>query len=93
MLQGEQYRENTLLSSTHLSMAKNELHNRYPSCPSLRCYENYRYLYPTMTKYIANEAHFKEVLALVPKVKNSLWIGTSDIKDLYVSVSTGLLTD
>ena len=37
-----------------------------------------------MTQYIADEAHFKEVLAKVPTVKRSLWIGTADIKDLYV---------
>ena len=38
----------------------------------------------TMTQYIADEAHFKEVLSMVPNVKRSLWIGTADIKDLYV---------
>jgi hypothetical protein len=32
----------------------------------------------TMTQYIADEAHFKEVIARVPKVKRSLWIGTTD---------------
>ena len=37
-----------------------------------------------MTQYIADEAHFKEVIARVPKVKEFLWIGTADIKDLYV---------
>ena len=37
-----------------------------------------------MTRYIADEAHFKEVIERVPKVKESLWIGTADIKDLYV---------
>ena len=37
-----------------------------------------------MTHYIADEAHFKEVIERVPKVKESLWIGTADIKDLYV---------
>ena len=37
-----------------------------------------------MTQYIANEAHFKEVIERIPKVKTSLWIGTADIKDLYV---------
>ena len=37
-----------------------------------------------MTKYIADEDHFKEIIALVPKVKRSIWIGTADIKDLYV---------
>ena len=48
-----------------------------------------------MTRYIANKAHFKEVLALVPKVKSSLWIGTADIKDLYVEDRPflGLLAD
>lgn len=35
-------------------------------------------------KYIQNEAHFKEVLSKASKVKESLWIGTADIKDLYV---------
>ena len=38
-----------------------------------------------MTQYIADEAHFKEVIERVPKVKSSLWIGTADIKDLYVA--------
>ena len=30
-----------------------------------------------MTQYIADEAHFKEVIARVPNVKRSLWIGTA----------------
>ena len=37
-----------------------------------------------MVEFIANEAHFKEVIARVPNVRQSLWIGTADIKDLYV---------
>ena len=37
-----------------------------------------------MIQYIADEAHFKEVLGRVAKVKRSLWIGTADIKDLHV---------
>lgn len=37
-----------------------------------------------MIQYIADEAHFREVLSRVPNVKRSLWIGTADIKDLYV---------
>ena len=36
-----------------------------------------------MTKYIQNEQHYKEVLSKAEKVKESLWIGTADIKDLY----------
>ena len=35
-------------------------------------------------KYIQNENHYKEVLTKASKVKESLWIGTADIKDLYV---------
>ena len=41
-----------------------------------------------MLKLITDSAHYTEVLARVPKVKRSLWIGTADIKDLYVKVST-----
>ena len=37
-----------------------------------------------MIQYIADEAHFKEVIARVANVKKQLWIGTADIKDLYV---------
>ena len=37
-----------------------------------------------MTQYIADEAHFKEVIERATNVKRSLWIGTADIKDLYV---------
>ena len=36
------------------------------------------------TRYIQNEDHYNEVIAYIPKVKESLWIGTADIKDLYV---------
>jgi len=35
-------------------------------------------------KYIADENHYKEVLSLVSKAKQTVWIGTADIKDLYV---------
>ncbi len=35
-------------------------------------------------KYIADESHYKEVLSLVAKAKSTVWIGTADIKDLYV---------
>lgn len=38
----------------------------------------------TYTRYIQNEEHYKEVLSKVNKVKESLWIGTADIKDLYL---------
>ena len=36
------------------------------------------------TKYIKNEEHYKEVLSKASKVKEAIWIGTADIKDLYV---------
>ena len=39
-----------------------------------------------MTVYISNSAHYKEVLSRVQSVKHMLWIGTADIKDLYVEV-------
>ena len=37
-----------------------------------------------MFTFISNSAHYKEVLLRVPSVKLSLWIGTADIKDLYI---------
>ena len=39
-----------------------------------------------MLTYISNSAHYKEVLSRVQSVKHMLWIGTADIKDLYVDV-------
>ena len=39
-------------------------------------------------KYIADENHYKEVLSLVGKAKQMVWIGTADIKDLYGSASS-----
>ena len=41
-----------------------------------------------MLKLITDSTHYTEVLARVPKVKRSLWIGTADIKDLYVKVGS-----
>ena len=37
-----------------------------------------------MVNFISNSDHYKEVLSRVQFVKQSLWIGTADIKDLYV---------
>ena len=39
-----------------------------------------------MLKFISNTAHYTEVLSRVSSVKHMLWIGTADIKDLYVEV-------
>lgn len=39
-----------------------------------------------MLTYISNTDHYKEVLSRVQSVKHILWIGTADIKDLYVEV-------
>ena len=39
-------------------------------------------------KYIQNEQHYNDVLSRIARVKESLWIGTADIKDLYVRVGT-----
>ena len=37
-----------------------------------------------MITYISNSNHYNEVLSRVMQVKHSLWIGTADIKDLYI---------
>ncbi|MCQ2330781.1 MAG: hypothetical protein MJZ55_02200 [Paludibacteraceae bacterium] len=39
-----------------------------------------------MITYISDTAHYKEVLTRIPQVKRSLWIGTADIKDLYMDL-------
>ena len=39
---------------------------------------------PTFTKYIANEEHYSEVISRITSVRETLWIGTADIKDVYV---------
>ena len=39
-----------------------------------------------MTEYISNSDHYKKVLSLAKDVKQSLWIGTADIKDLYIEM-------
>lgn len=41
------------------------------------------------TSYIANEAHYKQVIERIKTVKKALWIGTADIKDLYVKEVLG----
>lgn len=37
-----------------------------------------------MIQYIADREHYTEVLSRCEKVKHDLWIGTADLKDLYV---------
>ena len=37
-----------------------------------------------MFTFITNSDHYKEVISRVPNVKHSLWIGTADIKNLYI---------
>ena len=41
------------------------------------------------TLYIANEAHYEQVVERIHTVKKTLWIGTADIKDLYVKDGRG----
>ncbi len=38
-----------------------------------------------MIKFISDLSHYRDVLSLVLSVKHTLWIGTADIKDLYIS--------
>lgn len=40
-------------------------------------------------QYIANEAHYEQVIERIKTVKKTLWIGTADIKDLYVKYGRG----
>ena len=37
-----------------------------------------------MLQYISNSAHYKDVLLRVKSVKHTHWIGTADIKDVYI---------
>ena len=39
-----------------------------------------------MLIYISNSSHYKEVLSRVQPVKHTLWIGTADIKDVYIEI-------
>ena len=41
-------------------------------------------------KYIADENHYKDVLSLVAKAKQTVWIGTADIKDCMSMTSHSL---
>ena len=42
-------------------------------------------------QYIANEAHYDKVIEKIKDCKKTLWIGTADIKDLYVKDGRGVL--
>lgn len=42
-----------------------------------------------MVKYIADKEHYTKVLARCSQVKHDLWIGTADLKDLYVRKAAG----
>lgn len=42
-----------------------------------------------MIRDIANETHYTEVVERIRRVERYLWIGTADIKDLYVKEGCG----
>ena len=42
-------------------------------------------------QYIANEDHYDKVIEKIKDCKKTLWIGTADIKDLYVKDGRGVL--
>lgn len=42
-----------------------------------------------MLKYIADASHYSDVIERAKRVNHSLWIGTADIKDLYVKSYNG----
>ena len=37
-----------------------------------------------MIHYIKNEQHYELLIDQLSKVKHTLWIGTADLKDLYI---------
>lgn len=39
--------------------------------------------------YISNESHYEQVIERIKTVKKTIWIGTADIKDLYVKDGRG----
>ena len=39
--------------------------------------------------YISNESHYEQVIERIKNVRKTLWIGTADIKDLYVKDGRG----
>ena len=39
--------------------------------------------------YVCNEAHYEQVIERMKTVKKTLWIGTADIKDLYIKDGRG----
>lgn len=42
-----------------------------------------------MIRYIQNEVHYAEVVERIRNVRQYLWIGSADIKDLYVKEGAG----
>lgn len=42
-----------------------------------------------MTQYISDAAHYREVVSRMVGVRRELWIGTADIKDVYVKQGAG----
>ena len=42
------------------------------------------------TQFISNEDHYEKVIERIKNVKKVLWIGTADIKDLYVRDTRGM---
>jgi hypothetical protein len=45
----------------------------------------------TMIQYIANHEHYSLVLSKVEAVRKTLWIGTADIKDVYIKQGLGIV--
>jgi len=41
-------------------------------------------MFSPFIRYIANEQHYADVVQEITKLKHDVWIGTSDIKDMYI---------
>ena len=52
--------------------------------------ENKEFMSPFI-QYIADEQHYTEVISRIATVRETLWIGTADIKDLYVKQGNGTI--
>lgn len=39
-----------------------------------------------MIRFISKSSHYKEIISAIKNVKQTLWIGTADIKDLYIEL-------
>lgn len=42
-----------------------------------------------LTQYVADAAHYEKIISRMGEVKRELWVGTADIKDVYIRQGRG----